>query len=65
MDLPGLIRVTVDNQSEDSIKEIRNMVLEYISQPNCLILAVSPANQDIASSDALEIAKIVDPQSKS
>lgn len=62
VDLPGLIHVAVDNQSETSIKEIRNMVLEYITPPNCLILAVSPANQDIASSDALEIAKIVDPE---
>lgn len=62
VDLPGLIHVAVDNQSENSIKEIRNMVLEYISQPNCLILAVTPANQDIASSDALEIAHTVDPE---
>lgn len=62
VDLPGLIRVKTDNQSEDSVKEIRNMVLEYISQPNCLILAVSPANQDLALSDALEIAEIVDPE---
>lgn len=64
VDLPGLIKVTVGNQPEDSIQKIRDMVLQYISQPNSLILAVTPANSDIASSDALEIAKMVDPQSK-
>lgn len=62
VDLPGLIRVTVDNQSEDSVGEVRKMVLQYITQEKCLILAVSPANQDIANSDALEIAKTVDPK---
>jgi dynamin 1-like protein len=30
-------------------------------QPNCIILAISPANQDIATSDAIKIAKEVDP----
>ncbi|GIY51743.1 dynamin [Caerostris darwini] len=38
------------------------MILNYIKQPECLILAVSPANQDLATSDALEIARQVDPQ---
>jgi hypothetical protein len=31
-------------------------------QPNSIILAVSPANQDIATSDAIKIAREVDPQ---
>lgn len=30
-------------------------------QPNSIILAVSPANQDIATSDAIKIAREVDP----
>jgi len=30
-------------------------------QPNCIILAISPANQDIATSDAIKIAREVDP----
>ncbi|KAI3982089.1 hypothetical protein MKX01_018995, partial [Papaver californicum] len=29
--------------------------------PNCIILAISPANQDIATSDAIKLAKQVDP----
>jgi dynamin GTPase len=31
-------------------------------QPNSIILAVSPANQDIATSDAIKIAREVDPE---
>jgi len=37
------------------------MVLEYISKPSSLILGVTPANSDIANSDALKIAQQVDP----
>ena len=35
--------------------------MKYIGAPQCIILAVSPANQDLASSDALELARSVDP----
>merc|ERR1712110_454460 len=38
------------------------MILQFISKENCLIPAVSPANTDLANSDALQIAKAVDPQ---
>lgn len=30
-------------------------------QPNCVILAITPANQDIATSDAIKLAREVDP----
>jgi hypothetical protein len=33
----------------------------WIFQPNCIILAISPANQDIATSDAIKLARDVDP----
>lgn len=33
----------------------------FLLQPNCIILAISPANQDIATSDAIKIAREVDP----
>ena len=38
------------------------MINDYISQENTLILAVSPANQDLANSDALKLARSVDPE---
>lgn len=62
VDLPGLVKNPVGDQSENVVDEVREMVLNYISQPKCLILAVSPANQDLANSDSLNIAKLVDPE---
>ncbi|XP_034085616.1 dynamin 3a isoform X5 [Gymnodraco acuticeps] len=38
------------------------MIMQYICKDNCLILAVTPANTDLANSDALKLAKDVDPQ---
>ncbi|KAJ9707116.1 hypothetical protein PVL29_002211 [Vitis rotundifolia] len=37
------------------------MVRSYIEKPNCIILAISPANQDIATSDAMKLSREVDP----
>ncbi|TYG39486.1 hypothetical protein ES288_D12G019600v1 [Gossypium darwinii] len=37
------------------------MIMSYIKQPSCLILAVTPANSDLANSDALQIAGNADP----
>lgn len=37
------------------------MIIEFIRKDNCLILAVSPANSDLAYSDALKLAREVDP----
>ena len=62
IDLPGMTKVPVGKQPVDIESQIRNMVLEFISKDSCLILAVSPANTDLANSDALKIAKEVDPQ---
>ncbi|RHN78061.1 putative dynamin central domain, dynamin, GTPase domain, Dynamin superfamily [Medicago truncatula] len=61
IDLPGLTKVAVEGQSESIVQDIENMVRSYIEKPNCIILAISPANQDIATSDAIKIAKEVDP----
>lgn len=62
IDLPGLTKVAVGDQPADIEKLIRSMIMEFITLDNCLILAVSPANSDIANSDALKLAKEVDPQ---
>ncbi|KAK8950258.1 Dynamin-related protein 1E [Platanthera guangdongensis] len=37
------------------------MVRLYVEKPNSIILAISPANQDIATSDAIKLAREVDP----
>ena len=62
VDLPGITRVPVGNQPKDIEDRIRKMILEYIKHPSCVILAVSPANVDLANSDALTLAKQVDPE---
>ncbi|KAL6560302.1 hypothetical protein OROGR_003861 [Orobanche gracilis] len=62
IDLPGLTKVAVEGQSEGIVMDIENMVRSYIEKPNCIILAVSPANQDLATSDAIKISREVDPK---
>ncbi|KAB1999605.1 hypothetical protein ES319_D12G173400v1 [Gossypium barbadense] len=61
IDLPGLTKVAVEGQSETIVEDIENMVRTYVEKPNCIILAISPANQDIATSDAIKLARDVDP----
>lgn len=62
IDLPGLTKVAVEGQSENIVQDIENMVRSYIEKPNSIILAVSPANQDLATSDAIKISREVDPK---
>ncbi|KAG2725543.1 hypothetical protein I3760_01G070700 [Carya illinoinensis] len=62
VDLPGLTKVAVDGQPESIVQDIENMVRSYIEKPNCIILAISPANQDLATSDAIKISREVDPK---
>ncbi|XP_023961888.1 dynamin-1 isoform X2 [Malaclemys terrapin pileata] len=62
VDLPGMTKVPVGDQPLDIEFQIREMLMQFVTKENCLILAVSPANSDLANSDALKIAKEVDPQ---
>ncbi|KAK1374003.1 Phragmoplastin [Heracleum sosnowskyi] len=62
IDLPGLTKVAIDGQAENIVQDIENMVRSYIEKPNCIILAVSPANQDLATSDAIKMSREVDPK---
>lgn len=64
VDLPGMTKVPVGDQPADIEFQIRDMLMQFVTKENCLILAVSPANSDLANSDALKIAKEVDPQGK-
>ncbi|KAK4801776.1 hypothetical protein SAY86_022263 [Trapa natans] len=61
IDLPGLTKVAVEGQPEGIVQEIETMVRSYVEKPNSIILAISPANQDIATSDAIKLAREVDP----
>lgn len=62
IDLPGITRVPVGDQPPDVELQIRKIILRYIEKPNSIILAISAANSDLANSDALQVAKGVDPE---
>ena len=51
----------IGDQPTDIEKQTRNLISEYIAKPNSIILAVSPANVDIVNSEALKLARHVDP----
>ncbi|XP_024362051.1 dynamin-related protein 3A isoform X2 [Physcomitrium patens] len=61
VDLPGITKVPVGDQPTDIEARVRTMILSYIKHKTCIILAVSPANADLANSDALQMARIADP----
>ena len=61
VDLPGLTKVPVKGQPQDVMDQIHQMVVKYISMPSTLILALTAANMDIANSDALQLAREIDP----
>lgn len=62
VDLPGITKVPIKGQPHDIEDQIKRITMKYISQPNALILALTAANTDLANSDALKMAREVDPQ---
>merc|ERR1711899_307068 len=64
VDLPGLTKVAVSEQPEDIEAQIKSLILKFITNPNSIILAVSPANADMATSESLKIARDVDPDGR-
>ncbi|GMT24079.1 hypothetical protein PFISCL1PPCAC_15376, partial [Pristionchus fissidentatus] len=60
VDLPGITKVPVGDQPSNIEDQIREMLLGYINNPNVIILAVTPANQDFATSEPLKMARDVD-----
>ncbi|XP_018426085.1 PREDICTED: dynamin-1-like protein isoform X6 [Nanorana parkeri] len=64
VDLPGLTKVPVGDQPKDIELQIRELIFRYISNPNSIILAVTAANTDMATSEALKIARECDPDGR-
>lgn len=64
VDLPGMTKVPVGDQPEDIELQIRDLCMDYIQNPNSIILAVCAANTDMATSESLKLAKEVDPDGK-
>lgn len=62
IDLPGITRIPIAGQSKDIERITKEMAYRYVSDPRTIILCVIPSNQDMSVSDALQMAKRVDPQ---
>lgn len=64
IDLPGITRVPLkgSDQTDDIEKLTREMAGRYARDPRTIILAVVPANADMSTSDALQLARRVDPK---
>mmetsp|Transcript_7140 Transcript_7140/g.22532 ORF Transcript_7140/g.22532 Transcript_7140/m.22532 type:complete len:735 (+) Transcript_7140:293-2497(+) len=61
LDLPGIVRTAVSGQGLGVIDEVNGLIDKYLSQERTIVLAVMPANQDIATIDILERAAKADP----
>lgn len=57
IDVPGIFKKTTEGLTTKSdIGMVRNMVSSYMKNPRAVILAVIPANVDIATQEILEMA---------
>ncbi|KAI0126991.1 vacuolar sorting protein VPS1, dynamin [Xylariales sp. AK1849] len=62
VDLPGLFRKpTVGQTTKVDMALVRQMVGKYLSNPRSIILAVVPANVDIATQEIIQMAEDADP----
>ncbi|CCW67303.1 unnamed protein product [Phytomonas sp. Hart1] len=61
VDLPGLVMNAVGDQPKDIDRQIKEMVTRYVAPKNTIILAISPANTDLATSQSLRLAHQLDP----
>ncbi|MGH0146040.1 UNVERIFIED_CONTAM: hypothetical protein FKN15_020404 [Acipenser sinensis] len=57
-------QVPVGDQPEDIESQVREMIFSYASNPNSLILAITAANTDLATSEALKLARDADPDGR-
>ncbi|XP_034444497.1 dynamin-1-like protein isoform X1 [Hippoglossus hippoglossus] len=64
VDLPGITKLPVGDQPKDIEFQIKELIIKYISNPNSIILAVTAANTDMATSEALKVARDVDPDGR-
>ncbi|XP_069492146.1 interferon-induced GTP-binding protein Mx1-like [Ambystoma mexicanum] len=61
IDLPGIARVAVKDQPKDIGYQIKNLICKFIEKQETINLVVVPSNVDIATTEALEMARQVDP----
>ena len=61
VDLPGICKNPVEDQPHDIEQQTTDLAMSYVRDQHCIILAVSPASDDPQNSEAMKIARIVDP----
>ncbi|XP_069492145.1 interferon-induced GTP-binding protein Mx3-like isoform X2 [Ambystoma mexicanum] len=61
IDLPGIARVAVKDQPKDIGDQIKRLICKFIEKQETINLVVVPSNVDIATTEALEMARTVDP----
>lgn len=62
IDVPGIFKSTTEGlTTKTDIQLVRNMVKGYMDNPRSIMLAVVPANVDLATQEILELAKESDP----
>ncbi|KAK7548599.1 P-loop containing nucleoside triphosphate hydrolase protein [Phyllosticta citricarpa] len=64
IDVPGVFKNPQAPVTELDMKMVERMVLEYMKNSRSVLLAVIPANVDIATQSILQTAKSVDPEGK-
>jgi GTP-binding protein EngB required for normal cell division len=62
VDLPGITRIPIAGQQQDIERVTKEMAKRYCGDPRTIILAVIPANADMSTSDALQMAMELDPK---
>lgn len=64
VDLPGITRIPLAGSGQpDNIYEVtKSMCAKYANDPRTIILAVIPANQDLTTSEALQMSRAIDPK---
>nr|DAD23943.1 TPA_asm: hypothetical protein HUJ06_025406 [Nelumbo nucifera] len=60
VDLPGITRVPVHGQPEDIYEQISNIIMEYISPKESIILNVLLATVDFSTCESIRLSQCVD-----
>jgi len=62
IDLPGITRIAQGGQASNIEEVTKNMAARYCGDERTIILCVIPANQDMSTSDGLQMAMKLDPK---
>ncbi|KAH8171347.1 dynamin family protein [Sarocladium implicatum] len=64
IDVPGIFRTTMEGTTTSDMRMVKDLVESYIREDRTIILAVLPANVDIATQEILQLAEKYDPAGK-